>query len=332
MFNLVKKIKELYRKTEVRNRKKDTDEEVAKVIKIEDYGDYNIQIVYVNDYINKSFSEEDLNKIEPYIVFSIIFDIDKEDITKDFYNNLLPFLDTIPSAKYTSSYDSENRKLYSYVGLYGFSLDFIFDMYYSKGKNISFILSNMIQSIYEELNNTRFSQFIPMKFINQSDELPDYKGTFRTTSTSTYNILGIDKIPNVNNIFSTNQLVYMANIYICMDYIKNQDIGYPEGFGYTYSLFKFLRSIYKSADIYTRNKDIIFQIENDAYFTINGINLRKYAQQCKFIKYNIYSDESELYDDVDEVLEENETIGKDSNSTLQPIDFDNDGFDDIDEY
>ena len=332
MFNLVKKIKEVYRKTEVRNRKKDTDEEVAKVIKIEDYGDYNIQIIYVNDYINKSFSEEDLNKIEPYVVFSIIFDIDKEDITKDFYNNLLPFLDTIQSTKYTTSYDSESRKLYSYIGLYGFSLDFIFDIYYSKGRDISFILSNMIQLIHEELNNTRFSEFIPIKFINQVDELPDYKGTFRTTSTSTYNILGIDKIPNVNNMFSTDQLVYMSNVYICIEYTKIQDIVYSEGFGYTYSLFKFLQSIYKSIDIYTRNKDIVFQIENDAYFTINGINLRKYAQQCKFIKYNIYNDESELYDDVDEVIEENETVGKDSSSISNTINSDNDDFDDMDEY
>jgi len=79
MFNLVKKIKELYRKTEVRNRKKDTDEEVAKVIKIEDYGDYNIQIIYVNDYINKSFSEDILEMIEPYVVFLISFSIDTKD-------------------------------------------------------------------------------------------------------------------------------------------------------------------------------------------------------------------------------------------------------------
>lgn len=299
---MIKFFKKLYRKIEVRHRKKDNDEEVNKVIQVKDYGDYHIEIIYMNDYINKKFiNNEDLKYlIEPYIVFFINFSLDNKDIIDDYYNKLLPFLKTI---RYVNHIDTiKDNKIYCYIGLYGVSIKDILKIYYPDGKDISFILSNIISLFNDYCNNEFCKDIIPLDLLNEVDKLP-YTTPIRSFNLTDNNILYIDKIPNINEVFTVEQILYMTNIVIYREDWVNK-ISESIYVSMEYPCIKLLRAILNNEDNMYKCKDILYQLENDSYFTICGTNLLKYSQHCKSIKYNIFSDSNYLYDEIDEVIDD----------------------------
>lgn len=303
MKNLFKYFKGIIKKFTIRFRRKDSDKDIDKVIKVEDYGDYNIQIVYTNDYLNKHISDNIKPYIKPHVVFLLQLPLDKKDIINDYFEKLLPFMIiNLKDPKYIISI--KDNILYSYISLNNTNLNIIFEKYYSSIDPISFILSKMVSLFNEELNNEMYKKYIPEKDLNYVDVLPSYKNTFRTFKDTTNNIVYIDDIPNINyndeKVFTINQLLILTDIFFVFEPNTNIE-GYVEG-TYEYNLLGFLKYALYSENNMDLYKTILYQLENDSYCYIYGKNLLKYIQQSKLIRDNIHSDDSVYYDDIDEVI------------------------------
>lgn len=264
-------------------RKKD----VSKEIVVKDFGDFEVKIIYSTDYLNN------IIEIQPYIVFLIVIDISKEDLMKDFTDKLIPFIKTIINVKYIVK--CKDNKLYCYIGLTDISLKKISEYLYPDGSDISFILSRLMRTFNDEMNNEFLCDVIPNKFINNTDRIyKEYLTPIRNASTSDWNIIHIDKIPNINGVFSDTDIMYMTNICVIIP-----ELDHP----ILLDIIDTLREYFKGN---SETKNFIDQMNKDAYFNIvNNTNLIDYAQHCKIIYNNINCD---TYDDVDEVLEESEEI------------------------
>lgn len=307
MKNLFSYIKGIIKKFTIRFRKKDSDKDIDKVIKVEDYGEYNIQIVYTNDYINKYMESSIMKFIKPHVVFLIQLPLDKKDIIDDYFEKLLPFINiNIKNPKYIISI--KDNTLYSYISLNNTELEIIFREYYSSVDPISFILSKIVTLFNEELNNVMYEKYIPESDLNYVDTLPHYKNIFRTYKNSCNNIVYIDDIPNVvdhngEKVFTMNQLLTLINIFFIIDpeYPVRDIEGYVED-TFEYSILGFLKHALCSENNISFYRHILYQLENDSYCYIYGKNLLKYIQQSKLIRDNIHNEDSGYYDDIDEVL------------------------------
>lgn len=301
MNKLFKTIKSIYKRFAIRFIKKDSDNDIDKVIKVEDYGDYNIQIVYTNDYLNKNIPNEIKSHIKPHVVFLLQMQLDKDDIIKDYFDNLLVFMNiNLKNHKYIMSI--KENTLYSYISLNDSDLKILFEKYYSSIDSISFLLSKMISLFNDELNNEMYSKYIPERYINYVDTLPFYKNNFRSFSNTMNNVIYIDNIPNISykeeKVFSINQLLTITNIFIITDTVID-GYDYDE---YEYNLLDFLKYALYSENNRDMVKDILFQLENDSYFYIYGKNLLKYVQQNKLVINNIYNEDHMYYNDIDEII------------------------------
>lgn len=300
-------IKKLFKKYSVRFRKKDTS-----IIdnQLKDYGDFDIDIVYARDYLLKL----DNMTIKPYIVFCIVIDISKEDIIRDYYDNFIPFITSIDTDYIVNTKDN---KLYTYVGLNKFTILDIIDHLYPDGKDISYILSNMMTVFFGEMNTEPIFVDERFKYRNTVDKIPHTENfIMRSKNNVENNVLFMDKIPNINNAFTPYQLLSLGYIGISTG---NYGIYY-------YNIIDILKYYTKSSKCVGINSVSLDTIKNDNYFNINihgtSIHIFKYAQQNKTINKNIYRDYESIYDDIDEVVDDKSDYSEDYNPEFGNDDFD----------
>lgn len=303
------KLKNLFKKYLVMFRRKDKNALIENPLK--DYGDFDIDIIYSTDYL-QSIGEY---KVPICIIFCIVIDSTKEDIIRDYYDKFIPFLSY---NNINHIFNIKDNKLYTYVRLEREDIFDIIDYIYPDGKDISFILSNMMTVFFNEMNTVEIfdqDKYSEFKYRNEVDKIPHTEYFKIRSKTNSYtNILFMDRISNINEVFTPLQILSITKIFILKDTNAYKPIDPRELTSYTY----ITDTINMIFDVHNRNAgDYIYIIdlykaleniiENDSYFNINvhnnSVNLLQYARTNKAMNKYIYSNES-LYNDIDEVVDD----------------------------
>lgn len=302
------KLKNLFKRYLVMFRRKDKNALIENPLK--DYGDFDIDIIYSTDYL-QSIGEY---KVPICIIFCIVIDSTKEDIIRDYYDKFIPFLSY---NNINHIFNIKDNKLYTYVRLEREDIFDIIDYIYPDGKDISFILSNMMTVFFNEMNTVEIfdqDKYSEFKYRNEVDKIPHTEYFKIRSKTNSYtNILFMDRIPNINEVFTTLQILLITKIYM-FKYNKYESICPKMSTNYIYitdviySIFDINNGIGEDypyvIDLYKALENII---ENDSYFNINvhnsSVNLLQYARTNKAMNKYIYSNES-LYNDIDEVVDD----------------------------